>query len=122
MSADIDLQQLYANAMRHHPFGFALYHPCDKTVLKPGSVGYFNVRGDWNPITHILSSDEPFTMADDELQLGDAQLPEWGPKCSERVTEHRLQGQAKMFSRSDCMLIIALCRVYLLMSTSFANI
>ena len=96
----MDLQQTYADAMRHHPFGFALYHPCDKTVLKPGSCGYFNTRGDWNPIVAVSISDGQFLKIDDDLQMSPPQTLEWGPKCSEHVTEHRLETKASVYCRA----------------------
>ena len=91
MPGEMDLQQTYADAMRLHPFGFALYQPCDKIVLKPRSCGYFDTHGDWNPITHISASQDPFVkIEEEELQMGEPQILEWGPKCSSHVTEHRL--------------------------------
>lgn len=93
-----DLQVIYADAMRHHPFGFALYHPCDKSVIQPGSCGYFNDTGDWNPITMVLDSSSdnddqsPFVKLEEKLQKEGPQLLRWGPKYSDHVTEHRLKG------------------------------
>ena len=90
-----DLQLNYAKAMRNHPFGFALYHPCNKALLKPGSCGYFNHLGDWNPISDVLSSNGGFVGLDEDLQAAEPQKLSWGPKCSEHVTERRLK--TKMF-------------------------
>lgn len=92
-----DLQLNYANAMRHHPFGFALYHPCDKMLLKPGSCGYFNYLGDWNPIADVLSSNGRFVGLDEDPQKAEPQTLNWGPKCSEHVTEYRFKTAAERF-------------------------
>ena len=60
-------------------------------VLNPGSCGYFDIRGDWNPITDISASQDPFVkIEEEERQMGDPQILEWGPKCSSHVTEHHL--------------------------------
>lgn len=97
-----DLQVIYAEAMRHHPFGFALYHPCHKNILKPGSCGYFNDRGEWNPITDLANpsslNELSFVGVDEDLQKGEPQMLHWGPKCSKNVTEHRLKGHTKMYA------------------------
>jgi hypothetical protein len=95
-----NLQLVYANAMRRHPFGFALYHPCDKNVLNLGSCGYFNDLGDWNPITNVSSQDDHnYSGIEEELQKADPQELSWGPKCSEHVTEHREKMKAEMCSK-----------------------
>jgi len=97
MSSGDSLQLIYANAMRQHPFGFALYHPIDKDVLKLGSCGYLNDLGDWNPITNVSSAvDNRYVAVDEELQKGDPQELNWGPKCSDHVTEHREKLKAEM--------------------------
>lgn len=93
MPADRDLQQVYADAMRLHPFGFALYHPCDNTILKPGSCGYFNSRGVWNPIAHVSVAAGPFVAVDKELDIGPLETLEWGPKCSEHVNVKRIKAK-----------------------------
>jgi len=97
MSSGDSLQLIYANAMRQHPFGFALYHPIDKDVLKLGSCGYLNDLGDWNPITNVSSAvDNRYVAVDEELQKGDPQELNWGPKCSDHVMEHREKLKAEM--------------------------
>ena len=125
------LNLTYANSMRHHPFGYAIYHPVEKTDLKPGSCGYFDRDGVWNPICQIdrprPSSSAPgslFTSADEELQKAASQTLHWGPKYSENVTERRLKGKTKMYSlislqvnhklhardSCKCQLVLQLCQ------------
>jgi len=97
MAQNDDLHLIYAEAMKHHPFGFALYHPCNKSVLKIGSCGYFNHRGDWNSIADISSSNETFTGIHDDLQKAEPHSLKWGPKCSDHVREHRVKAKAGRF-------------------------
>jgi hypothetical protein len=96
MSSDDSLQHVYANSMRQHPFGFALYHPSDKDLLKLGSCGYFNDLGDWNPITNVSADDNKYVAIEEELQKADPQELSWGPKCSDHVTEHREKMKTEM--------------------------
>jgi hypothetical protein len=94
MPAEHDLQQVYADAMRpHRSFGFALYHPCDNEVLKPGVCGYFNSRGLWNPIADIALTDGPFVAVDRELAMAPLETLEWGPKLSERLDVNRAKAK-----------------------------
>jgi hypothetical protein len=44
----------------------------------------------------IEDEQSPFVKLDEELQKGEPQLLDWGPKYSEHVTEHRLKAKVKM--------------------------
>ncbi len=44
----------YAYQMKGHSYGYALFHPVSIRDLRPGSFGFFDDLGTWNPIAHIL--------------------------------------------------------------------
>lgn len=46
----------YAAQMKDHSFGLALYHPVSTRVLRPGSVGYWNSDGIWQPVAFLDDS------------------------------------------------------------------
>lgn len=47
------LHQVYAESFSGGSLGHALYHPPSAKVLCPGSFGFFNERGEWNPIARL---------------------------------------------------------------------
>ena len=78
--------------MTNHPYGHALYHPVSTRDLRPGSVGFFNAMGVWNPIAHLEDSEsltrhglrfptQSLTAARPE------RISKWTPKVSEHVSQ-----------------------------------
>lgn len=90
-----DLSQVYAENMIHHPYGYALYKPVSSSILKPGSCGYFDAQGAWNPIADLTSpaSLQKYGLSIPKEELERIPIEEniaWGPKVSQRVTEMNL--------------------------------
>ena len=86
------LADTYAERMKCHPFGFALYHPASSRILRPGSVGFFDSLGVWVPVAHLEDSESlskhglrfpktSLTVAKTERIKG------WTTKVSTGVTE-----------------------------------
>lgn len=77
------LDQVYAEQLRDHPEGHALYKKISMREVKPGSCGFFDHDGDWNPIVQL--NDE------NELQAGG-----WTPLNRVRITqENGIKWKAK---------------------------
>jgi hypothetical protein len=87
-----NLAQKYANAMTEHPYGYALFRPASSMKLQPGSCGYLDEQGKWNPvITNIedtaelqragenISAPSPLIAMDPESHV-------WGPKVATDMT------------------------------------
>ncbi|KAM0344801.1 hypothetical protein ACHAPU_007177 [Fusarium lateritium] len=74
----------YAELMQAHPFGTALYLPVPSSEFQPGSIGYFDSTGAWNPIGNITTQSNlpPGLSPIDETTLNRAPADEqiWGPK------------------------------------------
>lgn len=87
------LHQTYAEYMHNHPYGTAAYRPLPYRDFHPGSVGYFDSNGEWNPITDLSA---PSTLTNGHftpiqgLQRApsDARI-EWGPKASKNIKSHK---------------------------------
>jgi hypothetical protein len=95
MGKDSDLDKVYAKNMQHHPYGYALYKPMSSTILKPGSCGYFDSLGAWNPIANLddVQSLQKYGLQPPKERLEKAPPEEnitWGPKVSQNVTEQRM--------------------------------
>lgn len=43
----------YADSMRHHGYGLALFEPISCNSLRPASVGFFGADGNWNLIAML---------------------------------------------------------------------
>ena len=89
------LERVYADQMRHHPYGYALYHPASTTTLRPGSVGFFDGLGFWNPIAHLedLPSLQKHGLKRPSEVLErcpSERIRKWTPKTSLRVSEKLL--------------------------------
>jgi hypothetical protein len=87
MAQHQSLNIVYAEQMKHHPQGYALYEPISTNLLKPGACGYFDDFGNWNKIAQLDDKEsllkhgltltsEPLEEADDKTNIA------WGPKCS----------------------------------------
>ena len=87
-----NLSSNYANQMKHHPYGYALFHPVSNRILKPGSVGYLDELGFWNPIANL---EDPESLSRHGLTSPSAPLSrakpskikEWTPKLSSQAKE-----------------------------------
>ena len=94
MSSQRKLDKQYAEIMGNHPFGVALYRPLPTSILRPGSLGYFDEFGSWNLIAHLAELEGPIEVRPNLLAKGlgkldhkiDTAPPEdgikWGPKMS----------------------------------------
>jgi hypothetical protein len=106
MGRDDNLSQVYAENMMLHPYGYALYKPVSSSILRPGSCGYFDAQGAWNPIADLTS---PASLQKYGLSIPREELERipteenvaWGPKISQRVTEMNidLSGGIRYVSR-----------------------
>ena len=92
MFANDDLHLMYAESLRHHSFGYALYHPCPSTVLTPGSIGYFDNVGEWNPMEF-----ESFKTLVQGMKMGEIEHATWGPITTKEVTQIDLSGSASLY-------------------------
>ncbi|KAL8822490.1 MAG: hypothetical protein Q9191_006776 [Dirinaria sp. TL-2023a] len=89
------LERVYADQMRHHPYGYALYHPASTTTLRPGSVGVFDGLGFWNPIAHL---EDPTSLQKHGLKppteglerAPSERIRKWSPRTSSGVSEKLL--------------------------------
>lgn len=84
------LNVAYAAYMQNHPFGTALYTPQPVQEFHPGSCGYFDTTGSWNPITDLSDptrlASQGFSPVDEELQRAPAETDiQWGPLASENI-------------------------------------
>lgn len=80
------LNELYAENMKNHPYGYALYHPTSTRVLYPGCVGYFDGLGHWHPVTHVETASTPFSRSTQALDLAPQSTLTWSlPLCSSSV-------------------------------------
>lgn len=82
----------YANQMKHHSYGYALFHPVSNGILKPGSVEYLDEWGFWNPIANLEDPESlsRYGLTSPSAPLSRAkpsQIKRWTPKLSSRVNE-----------------------------------
>lgn len=84
---------MYAEALRHHSFGYALYHPCPNTVLTPGSIGYFDNVGEWIPMEF-----DSFKALVAGMKLGEIEHAKCGPITTKQVTQVSLSGSANLYT------------------------
>jgi hypothetical protein len=95
MAQGDDLAKVYAENMAHHPYGYALYKPVLSSTLKPGSCGYFDTQGNWQPLVDLTSPNslQKYGLSSPKEELESISPEEnisWGPKVSRRVTEVNL--------------------------------
>lgn len=93
------LDEQYAAVMENHPFGVALYRPLPTSILRPGSLGYFDEFGAWNLIAHLAEGPSLLAKGLGELEGEIAVAPpddgiKWGPKISSgtKATKVELSG------------------------------
>lgn len=90
------LDEQYAEIMDDHPFGVALYRPLPTSILRPGSLGYFDEFGAWNLIAHLADGPELLAKGLDKLEDEIAMAPpedgiKWGPKISSATKATKLE-------------------------------
>ncbi|KAI0459168.1 hypothetical protein F5B21DRAFT_341202 [Xylaria acuta] len=56
MAGDRGLAGVYRDAMRRHPFGYALYEPVPFSRLRPGTLGYLDDYQRWHPILDLADA------------------------------------------------------------------
>ena len=87
-----NLNSDYGNRRKHHPYGYALFNPVSNEILKPGSVGFLDELGFWNPIANL---EEPQSLSrhglnrpsDPLSRKNPSRIKEWTPKQSSQVKE-----------------------------------
>lgn len=81
------LDQTYRHMMRRHPFGYALFKPAMKKLMRPGSCGYFDHSGQWNRLFNLDDSkafDQQNTMQADCISEETVETGiRWEPMLSE---------------------------------------
>jgi hypothetical protein len=101
MSSRWQLDQQYANLMKNHPFGIALYRPPPQSAFKPGVCGYFDGFGEWNSIAQLDDPDSLNSMGlspvREELQKAPRENIKWGPKTAEFVRVKKISLSAGMY-------------------------
>lgn len=87
----MSLHKQYADEMRWHDLGYALYHPQSSSALAIGDVGIFNALGQWNRIGNITNAKsleryglQPVNLKLDRMPTEDT--GEWGPLLAEHVS------------------------------------
>lgn len=91
------IDRVYAQLMRHHPYGWALYKKITRRDMFPGSCGYFDSEGDWCGIADLNNrqdlAEQGWKMPDN--RIGSTQPPQsvkWGPKISGSVKSNQVGG------------------------------
>jgi hypothetical protein len=82
------MNHTYAESMKRHPYGYAMYEPESAKIINPGSCGYQTSNGLWTPLFNlkdraklVSAGLEPF----DSLERAPQNSREWGPKVSTEV-------------------------------------
>lgn len=92
----------YAKAFSTLSRGRALYHPCPKSTLHLGLLGYFDRQGDWHTIVDITNMDLSSAPADLKLTslaavpaVTPVAVSQWDPICSRSVEYEKLENTGK---------------------------
>jgi hypothetical protein len=92
------LNRIYADEMQNHPYGYGLYQPTFSTVIKPGSVGFFDPSGFWSPLADLTDpkSLDALGLKPPRHALAPApsQKQSWGPMTSKSTSAHNLDASA----------------------------
>ena len=79
------LNDVYAESMKNHPYGYAMYEPESALLLKPATCGYLTETGSWTPLVDLGDEDKmtslgltPFT----KLERAPPRSSEWGPRIA----------------------------------------
>lgn len=88
-----NLATKYAPSMTEHPYGHGFYEPELASVVRPGTCGYLNRLGQWQPIADLTNTDdldEKKLKYPASLTRAPGRKHEWGPKCSNSVRQKKL--------------------------------
>lgn len=90
-----NLATKYAAAMAEHPYGHALFRPASSKSLRPGSCGYLDDQGKWNPIisniedtAELQQTGLPFLVPRPLVPMH-PQSHTWGPKTATNMIYRR---------------------------------
>ncbi|KAK5999137.1 hypothetical protein PT974_01526 [Cladobotryum mycophilum] len=92
------LDRVYAQLMRHHPYGWALYKKVTKREIFPGSCGYFDPEGDWQTIVDLTGPSHNLVGQGWKVpcdKIHSTRSPEsttWGPKNSGSIESRSVGG------------------------------
>jgi hypothetical protein len=93
-----ELNRIYADEMKNHPYGYGLYQPCFSTVIKPGSVGFFDKSGFWSPLADLADPKALETAGlkapKHALSPAPPQKQSWGPMASKSTSGHNIDASA----------------------------
>ncbi len=94
MTSQRTLATHYAEQMRHHAYGYAIYEPASSADLRPGSCGYFDESGGWTTIAQLDDVEElkreGFEPPTSLEAVEDKIKRSWHPKCSAGVAATEL--------------------------------
>lgn len=92
------LDIIYTKQLRNHPEGHALYNKTSADHLRPGTCGFFDVKGDWKVIAHISDTEnlrtEGWTAPRDDLKIESDFGIEWPLKLSESARGYEVGVEA----------------------------
>ncbi|KAK8036595.1 hypothetical protein PG991_001732 [Apiospora marii] len=94
------LDKAFARLLRHHAYGWALFKKVAAKDMHPGSCGYFDPEGDWQPLVDLTRPSDDLLAegwAAPDARLYHDEAPEslvWGPKSSRAVNANQSGGTA----------------------------
>ena len=94
------LHELYTQLLtKRHDYGYPLYEPTFRAIIKPGVCGYIDRHGKWNPVADLNNREElerkGLSIPRESLEFApDDHDISWGPKCSDSVRGRRLGAEA----------------------------
>lgn len=96
MTGNNQLDEVYVTQMRYHGYGRAMYKPVSTSSFHPGTVGYFDKLGNWNPIADLSAIDarwpETFTPPpSDKLVVAPVETQTWGPKTGKETKSRSIE-------------------------------
>ena len=79
----------YSRLLSSHGYGHALHEPISTQVISPGSCGYINNEGAWNPIISLYdtASLDKHSISPCQLVRAPRSTRSWGPKISTNVKQ-----------------------------------
>ncbi|KAI9743314.1 MAG: hypothetical protein M1818_003160 [Claussenomyces sp. TS43310] len=120
------LNRIYAEEMRHYPYGYALYQPASTAVIKPGIVGYFDSTGFWSPLADLNDTTAlkaaGLTPPKHPLSPAPPQDQTWGPMTSKSVTGHDLKASPSLGPAATGLPLSASVQIKYTSSSSFGAV
>jgi hypothetical protein len=83
------LNDVYAEILQNHPYGYDLYAPESSLTLKPGTCGFLDQKGAWTPLLDLSNAAAVHARGFTPFHDFSPAPPKsglWGPKGSEGVT------------------------------------